>query len=104
MIAMGYFLHGLGKVLVPEKVLNKKGRLTDQEFELVKAHSYDLGPRLLEKNLISNAFIANVVKYHHAALYNDEERTYPTGIVLTILRILRFRNGQRWPEDGMRKW
>ncbi|MEA3056368.1 MAG: hypothetical protein QOD30_1800 [Actinomycetota bacterium] len=40
-------LHDIGKLGVPEKILNKPGRLTDKEFEVVKTHPAE-GERLLE--------------------------------------------------------
>jgi HD-GYP domain-containing protein (c-di-GMP phosphodiesterase class II) len=76
-ISMGFFLHDIGKVMVPDEVLNKSGRLTKDEFELVKRHSHQFGAELLEKNRLKNAFIRNIVKYHHAPLYEGEERGYP---------------------------
>jgi putative nucleotidyltransferase with HDIG domain len=37
-IRMGAYLHDLGKVKVPHQVLNKPGKLTDEEFEVIKRH------------------------------------------------------------------
>jgi putative nucleotidyltransferase with HDIG domain len=37
-IRMGAYLHDLGKVKVPHQVLNKPGKLTDEEFEIIKRH------------------------------------------------------------------
>lgn len=36
---MGAFLHDVGKTSVPSEVLNKPGKLTDEEFELMKRHT-----------------------------------------------------------------
>jgi len=47
---MGYFLHDVGKVMIPEKILNKKGRLTEEEFRIVKTHSYEKSIDILDKN------------------------------------------------------
>ena len=58
-ISLGYFLHDIGKVLVPNEILNKKGRLTDEEFEIVKKHSYEKGIDILEKNRLSNPYVYN---------------------------------------------
>jgi HD-GYP domain-containing protein (c-di-GMP phosphodiesterase class II) len=80
-ISIGYFMHDAGKVLVPEEVLNKKGPLTDEEFEMVKTHSFELGLRIFEKNRIDNPLILDSVKGHHAAMFEDEPRCYPTDIV-----------------------
>ncbi|MCP4116679.1 MAG: HD domain-containing protein [Desulfobacteraceae bacterium] len=76
-ISMGFFLHDIGKVMVPDEVLNKSGKLTPKEFNLVKRHSHDFGAEILETNRLKNAFIRNIVKYHHAPLYAGEKRGYP---------------------------
>jgi len=76
-ISIGFFLHDIGKVMIPDSVLNKKGKLTDLEFELVKKHSFELGVSILEKNRLNNPCIQAIVKYHHAALFPEETRCYP---------------------------
>ena len=76
-IAMGMFLHDIGKVLVSEQILNKQGVLTLDEKKLFNSHSSEFGKVILGKNGIQNAFIHNVVKYHHSALFKDEKDTYP---------------------------
>ncbi len=78
-ISMGFFLHDIGKVMLPEKVLNKSGKLTSSEFELVKRHSFDFGAELLEKNRLRNSYIRSIVKNHHASIFPGEERCYPEG-------------------------
>lgn len=76
-ISCGYFLHDIGKVLVPDDILNKSGKLTLSEFQEVRKHSFDMGLQILDKNNIDSPFIANTVAYHHGPLYADEERCYP---------------------------
>ncbi len=76
-ISVGFFLHDVGKVLIPDEILNKKGRLTDEEFEIVKTHSFEKGLKILEINHLSNRRISNIVECHHGALYKGEERCYP---------------------------
>ncbi len=76
-ISIGYFMHDVGKVLVPEKILNKKGPLTDEEFEIVKTHSYKLGMQIFEKNQLNDPLITDSVRWHHAAMFKDEQRCYP---------------------------
>ncbi|MEA1969642.1 MAG: HD domain-containing protein, partial [Thermodesulfobacteriota bacterium] len=76
-ISTGFFLHDIGKVLVPDEILNKSGKLTSIEFDLVKKHSYVFGVEILEQNRLKNPFVKNIVKYHHAPLYDREVRCYP---------------------------
>ena len=56
-------LHDYGKVLIPEKVLNKKSQLTPEEREIMKLHS-ELGYELLKPQGV-NKNVLNLVKYHH---------------------------------------
>lgn len=76
-ISIGYFMHDLGKVLIDKEILNKPGKLTDSEFEIVKSHSTSKGLELFERNRLSNPYIINISQYHHARLFSDEERCYP---------------------------
>lgn len=56
-------LHDYGKVLIPEKILNKKGKLTSEEKRIMDLHS-ELGYELLKKQGV-NSNVLNMVKYHH---------------------------------------
>jgi len=76
-IASGFFLHDVGKVLIPDEILNKKGRLTEDEFSIVKKHSFEKGIEILDRNKMHNAFIKNITKYHHSAIFTDETNCYP---------------------------
>jgi putative nucleotidyltransferase with HDIG domain len=56
-------LHDIGKILVPENILNKEGALTDLEYELIKKHVDD-GSRILGAfGVFQN--VVPWVKYHH---------------------------------------
>ncbi|WP_320041524.1 HD domain-containing phosphohydrolase [uncultured Desulfobacter sp.] len=79
-ISIGYFMHDAGKVLVPEEILNKKGPLTDEEFEVVKTHSYKLGMQVFEKNHLNDPLIVDSVKWHHGPMFKDEGRCYPNDV------------------------
>jgi HD-GYP domain-containing protein (c-di-GMP phosphodiesterase class II) len=76
-ISTGFFLHDVGKVLLPDVTLNKPGRLTPEEFGLIQKHSFKHGIEVLKKNGIHNRFIRDIVRYHHGPLYDGEARCYP---------------------------
>ncbi len=76
-IVMGFFLHDIGKVLIPDAVLYKKGMLTAMEFDMIRKHSYQMGASILEKSQIKSIIINNIVKYHHTKLFDGEKRCYP---------------------------
>lgn len=40
-------LHDIGKIRIPEEILNKPGRLTDEEFKIMKTHS-ELGAAIIK--------------------------------------------------------
>ncbi|MBJ7472288.1 MAG: HD domain-containing protein, partial [Solirubrobacteraceae bacterium] len=56
-------LHDIGKIGVPSDILRKPGKLTDEEFEQIKAHS-EVGGRLLERIPFTRT-VAPVVRAIH---------------------------------------
>ncbi|MBP2634612.1 MAG: Cyclic di-GMP phosphodieSPTERase [Firmicutes bacterium] len=56
-------VHDIGKVGVPSHILNKAGRLTAEEFSVIKQHP-DIGARLLAK-MDGLEKVAEVVRHHH---------------------------------------
>lgn len=56
-------MHDVGKLGIPEKVLNKPGKLTDDEWKIMKQHP-ELGVKFLEP-LHSFSSIRPWIKYHH---------------------------------------
>lgn len=79
-ITIGFFLHDVGKVVIPGAVLNKQGPLDGSEYDLVRLHSYEKGQEILDKNGIQDPFIKNIVKYHHCTLYKGEPLCYPENL------------------------
>jgi len=57
-------LHDLGKALMPIEVLNKPGKLTDDEFAIIKAHP-SAGHELLLDSTGADAVALDVVLHHH---------------------------------------
>ena len=62
-------LHDYGKVLIPDKILNKNGKLTEEEKKIMKLHSV-LGYELLKQQGV-NQNVLNMVKYHHQTPQGD---------------------------------
>ena len=64
LLGIGALLHDIGKMKVPNDILNKPGKLTEDEFALMKSH-VPRGVEILEKaHGISSAAI-DVARYHH---------------------------------------
>ncbi|MEX2570672.1 MAG: HD domain-containing phosphohydrolase [Gemmatimonadota bacterium] len=68
-------LHDVGKIGVPDNVLNKPDRLSASEFELVKKHPVT-GSHILEP-LIDDPMVLGVVRWHHERWDGDG---YPDGL------------------------
>ena len=66
------YLHDIGKVLIPVDILNKDGKFTDEEREIMHKHS-QLGYELL-KNTDIDTRTLHLVKYHHQ---NANRTGYP---------------------------
>ncbi len=71
----GALLHDIGKLAVPDHILNKPGRLTPAEMEKIKIHS-SVGASILEKINFSYPVIPTI-KYHHEMW---DGNGYPEGL------------------------
>jgi HD-GYP domain-containing protein (c-di-GMP phosphodiesterase class II) len=77
-VPLAGLLHDLGKIGVPEKVLNKPGELTDEEFEQMKLHPVH-GAEIIMT--IESPYVSDIVPAvrHHHEWWNG--RGYPDGLV-----------------------
>ncbi|PTD96455.1 HD-GYP domain-containing protein [Pseudothauera lacus] len=57
-------LHDLGKALIPNEILNKPGKLSDEEFEIIKGHPA-AGHQLLVEGSGADAVVMDVCLHHH---------------------------------------
>ena len=74
-------LHDIGKIYIPEEILNKPGRLTDEEFKIMKTHS-ELGADIIqdmhlpqENPLVHTAW--EICRWHHERW---DGKGYPDGL------------------------
>ncbi|MCM1022939.1 MAG: response regulator [Prevotella sp.] len=77
-ISLASSLHDIGKISIPESILNKPGKLTDEEFAIMKTHS-SVGASMLESlsfgsddPLIKTAY--EISRWHHE---RHDGRGYP---------------------------
>jgi putative nucleotidyltransferase with HDIG domain len=61
---MAGLLHDLGKALTPNEILNKPGKLTDEEFTIMKQHPVE-GHRLLAEAKAVSDITLDVCLHHH---------------------------------------
>ena len=81
MIPLASALHDIGKIGIDEKILNKPGRLTPEEFKVIQTHSM-LGAKMLhdldgfaEQPLLQTAY--EIARWHHERW---DGRGYPDGL------------------------
>lgn len=67
LVGMCGMLHDVGKMVIPNEVLNKPGRLTAEEFEIMKSHAAK-GGELLEDQSGLDPCIVTVARHHHERL------------------------------------
>ncbi len=80
LISLASALHDIGKISIPEEILNKPGRLTNEEFAVMKTHSR-IGAEMLgslpyqDEPLLKTAY--EICRWHHERF---DGRGYPDGL------------------------
>jgi putative nucleotidyltransferase with HDIG domain len=69
-------MHDVGKMMIDPQILNKPGRLTAEEFDVMKYHP-EAGLRILEASLPINAMVKDVCLHHHEKV---DGSGYPHGL------------------------
>lgn len=80
-IVISSVLHDIGKIAIPDMILNKPGRLTREEFEVMKQHTVK-GCEILQKmpDLMDNGvyqYSYDICRHHHERW---DGRGYPDGL------------------------
>lgn len=81
-IAAAALLHDVGKLAIPEHILNKPGSLTAAEFEVIKRHA-DIGADLLSSIRFPYPVVP-IVRHHHERW---DGTGYPNGVSQTDIPI-----------------
>ena len=74
-LKLGGLLHDIGKIGIHEGILNKPGRLTNEEFETIKSHP-ELGVKILGKVEFLEGVVP-IIKHHHERF---DGKGYPAGL------------------------
>lgn len=82
LISTASALHDIGKIAIAEEILNKPGRLTEEEFAIMKTHA-EIGAKMLtnlpvyqEEPLVKVAY--EICRWHHERY---DGRGYPDGLI-----------------------
>lgn len=80
-IALAAITHDVGKIAIPDAILNKPGRLTPEEFEIMKTHTVQ-GERMLEhipqlREHGAYHYACDIARHHHERW---DGRGYPDGL------------------------
>ncbi|WP_077211790.1 HD-GYP domain-containing protein [Bacillus dakarensis] len=76
-IHIGGLLHDIGKIGIPEEILNKPGKLTNEEYNIIKTHptiGYDIVKHI---STFKENGIHDIVLYHHERY---DGKGYPNGL------------------------
>jgi HD-GYP domain-containing protein (c-di-GMP phosphodiesterase class II) len=77
-------LHDMGKALIPIEILNKPGKLTDEEFKVMRTHP-ELGHAMLVEGRGATSAVLDVCLHHHEKI---DGKGYPhqlSGEALTLI-------------------
>lgn len=82
LISTASSLHDIGKIVIPESILNKPGKLTAAEFEIIKSHSA-AGAEMMNDLPVDNdepliRYAYEICRWHHERF---DGKGYPDGLV-----------------------
>ncbi|NTS78611.1 HD-GYP domain-containing protein [Catenovulum sp. SM1970] len=106
-LAVGAFLHDIGKILIPDAILNKKGALNPHEFEVMKSH-VEHSIEILQKTSGVSALSLEVAAQHHEKLSGkgypnglNDEQISQAGRMIAIVDIYDALTAERVYKKGM---
>ncbi len=76
LITQAAALHDIGKLDLPDRILQKPGKLTDEEFEIIKYHPVSGYARMIDLDVTEEP-ILDLVRYHHERW---DGSGYPEGV------------------------
>jgi len=74
-IHIGAHLHDIGKIGIPDAILNKPGKLTEEEFDTIRQHP-EIGGTIVGKIKVFRS-VSDIVRHHHERF---DGKGYPDGL------------------------
>jgi HD-GYP domain-containing protein (c-di-GMP phosphodiesterase class II) len=87
-IGIGALLHDIGKILITDSILNKPGKLTKEEYEIIKRHPV-FGYEFIKDNKGLSELTKEIVLYHHERI---DGSGYPEGIKINSIKNGKYIN------------
>lgn len=75
-LSMGAILHDIGKIKIPANILNKPGKLTPKEWDIIKRHS-EFGYEIIKRSGLLSMNILDAIMQHHEKM---DGSGYPYGL------------------------
>jgi putative nucleotidyltransferase with HDIG domain len=75
-LTVGAALHDVGKIDIPDHILQKPGKLTDDEFKIIQSHT-SLGHERLKRMGEDDPVVLELVRHHHERI---DGKGYPDGL------------------------
>lgn len=75
-LTLAGLLHDIGKTQIPVKILNKPGKLTDEEYEIMKTHPL-AGKKILNNKKFDSRILAATLQHHE----RSDGSGYPRGLM-----------------------
>lgn len=82
-LGISALLHDIGKSQIPSEIINKNGRLSDKEFEIIKNHS-QYGYEIAKESGIDDEEILSGIRHHHE---KSDGSGYPDSIRYLNLKV-----------------
>lgn len=83
MVGTAAMMHDVGKIMIPSEIIEKPGKLTPEEFEIMKRHVV-YGKRMLEHAKGELLHISSVIAYEHHEKYNGNGYLHMKGEEISI--------------------
>jgi len=105
-LSIGAFLHDIGKIKIPDEILNKPGKLTDEEFTIMKTHA-NHSIDIIKKTPGISKLSLEVAALHHEKLNGEGypfqvkgEDIHKYGRMIAICDIFDALTANRCYKDG----